>query len=75
VVVTKGLEQRERVKAKLQAALATGFPSIVEIFLKPSIELRQLATEALSKSLDPDPLMTFSSICRVDLDNVRRRML
>jgi multidrug efflux pump subunit AcrB len=29
VVVTKGLEQRERVKAKLQAALATEFPSIV----------------------------------------------
>ena len=28
-VVTKGLEQRERVKAKLQAALATEFPSIV----------------------------------------------
>jgi HAMP domain-containing protein len=49
--------------------------AIVEIFLKPSIELRQLATEALSKSLDPDPLMTFSSICRVDLDDVRRRML
>ena len=29
VVVTKGLEQRERVRAKLQAALATGFPNIV----------------------------------------------
>jgi hypothetical protein len=46
--------------------------AIVEIFLKPSIELRQLAKEALSKSLDPDPLMAFSSICRADLDNVRR---
>ena len=29
MVVTKGLEQRERVKAKLQAALATEFPNIV----------------------------------------------
>ena len=29
VVVTKGLEERERVKAKLQAALATEFPNIV----------------------------------------------
>jgi HAMP domain-containing protein len=48
---------------------------IVEIFLKPGIELRQLAKNALSNKLDPDPLMTFSSICRVDLDNVRRRML
>ena len=45
---------------------------IVEISLKPSIELRQLAKEALSKSLDPDPLVTFSSICRADLDNVHR---
>src|ERR1700757_646596 len=37
--------------------------TIVEIFLNPSIELRQLAKEALSKSLDPVPLMLFSSIC------------
>jgi hypothetical protein len=49
--------------------------AIVEIFLKPSVQLRQLAKEALSKSLDPDPLMRFSSICRADLDNVRRKML
>jgi hypothetical protein len=46
--------------------------AIVEILLKPSIELRQLAKEALSKSLDPDPLLKFSSICRTDLDNVHR---
>ena len=45
---------------------------IVEISLKPSIELRQLAKEALSKGLDPDPLLAFSSTCRADLDNVRR---
>jgi hypothetical protein len=46
--------------------------AIVEILLKPSIELRQLAREALSKSLDPDPLLAFSSICRADLDHVHR---
>lgn len=46
--------------------------AIAEISLKPSIELRQLAKEALSKSLDPDPLLAFSSTCRADLDNVRR---
>ena len=46
--------------------------AIVEISLKPSVELRQLAKEALSKSLDPDPLLAFSSICRADLDNVHR---
>ena len=49
--------------------------AIVEILLKPSIELRQLAKEALSKSLDPDPLLVFSSICRADLDNVHRRVV
>jgi hypothetical protein len=40
--------------------------AIAEILLKPSIELHQLAKEALSKSLDPDPLLKFSSICRAD---------
>jgi hypothetical protein len=49
--------------------------AIVEISLKPSIKLRQLAHEALSKRLDPDPLMAFSSICRADLDNVGRKVL
>ena len=46
--------------------------AIVEISLKPSIEVRRLAKEALSKSLDPDPLLSFSLICRTDLDNVHR---
>ena len=46
--------------------------AIVEIALEPSIELRQLAKDALSKSLDPDPLLAFSRICRADLDHVRR---
>src|SRR6201993_1881894 len=49
--------------------------AIVEILLKPSIELRQLAKEALSKSFDPDPLLAFSSICRADLDNVHRTIV
>ena len=47
--------------------------SIVEISLRPSVELRQLAMEALSKSLDPDPLLAFSLICRADLDCVKRK--
>jgi hypothetical protein len=46
--------------------------AIVEISLKPSIELRQLAKEALSRSPDPDPFLAFSLICRSDLDNVGR---
>lgn len=45
--------------------------AILEISLKPRIELRQLAKEALSKNLDPDPLLEFSLICRADLDSVR----
>ena len=49
--------------------------AIVEILLKPSIEFRQLAKEALSKRLDPDPLLGFSSICRADLDNVHRTVV
>ena len=49
--------------------------AIVEISLKPSIELRQLAREAWSKSLDPDPLLAFSSVCRADLDNVHRTVV
>ncbi len=46
--------------------------AILEIALKPSIELRQLAKEALSKSLEPDPLLAFSSICRAELDRLRQ---
>jgi 3-hydroxybutyrate dehydrogenase len=46
--------------------------AIVEISLKPSIEIRRLAKEALSESLDPDALLSFSLICRADLDNVLR---
>ena len=46
--------------------------AIVEISLKPSVELRQLAKKALSESLDPHPLLSFSLVCRADLDNVRR---
>ena len=44
---------------------------IVEISLKPSVELRQLATESLTKSLDPAPLLNFSLVCRADLDSLR----
>jgi hypothetical protein len=46
--------------------------TILEIYLKPSVELRQLATEALTKSLDPDPLLKFSVACMADLDGLHR---
>jgi hypothetical protein len=47
--------------------------AIVEISLKPGIEC-QLAVQALSKRPEPDPFLTFSLVCRTDLDNVRRTM-
>ena len=46
--------------------------AIVEVALTPGVELRQLAKQALSKRLDPDPLLAFSRVCRDDLDRVRR---
>jgi hypothetical protein len=49
--------------------------AIVEISLKPRIEARQLAKQALAKSPDPDPVMTFSTICRADIDGARRTIL
>lgn len=55
------------VVATAEAALR----AIVEISLKPRVELRQLATQALSKSLD-DPLLEFSLVCRADLDTMHR---
>jgi hypothetical protein len=69
-----GLINRMRLFAPTDVVVAaeSALRAIVEIFLKPSIELRQLAKEALSKALEPDPLLKFSSICRADLDNVHR---
>ena len=46
--------------------------AIVEISLKPSVELGQLATQALTQNPDPDPFLKFSLTCRADLDKVRR---
>ena len=58
-----GLINRMRFFASpdIVAGAETVLRAIVEISLKPSIELRQLAKDALSKHLDPDPLLAFSS--------------
>ncbi|HZZ22312.1 MAG TPA: hypothetical protein VFE60_06930 [Roseiarcus sp.] len=45
---------------------------IIEIALKPSVELRELAKEVLSKRPEPDPLLAFSEICRADLNHLRQ---
>jgi hypothetical protein len=71
-----GLINRMRLFAPpdLVSGAETVLRTIVEIYLKPSIELRQLAKGALSNSLEPDPLLAFSVVCRADLDAVRRRV-
>jgi HAMP domain-containing protein len=48
--------------------------AIIEISLKPRVEIRQLALQSLSKNPDPDPFLAFSLTCRTDLDTVRRTM-
>ena len=49
--------------------------AIVEIWLKPSVEPRQLAETALSNSHLPDPLLPFSLAYRADLDQVNQRVI
>ena len=43
---------------------------LIEILLKPSIDLRKLAIEELSKNSNSDLLLPFSLACRADLDQV-----
>ena len=45
---------------------------IVNVMLRPRVELRQLAIEALTEGSRPDPVQPFSLVCREDLDNVRK---
>lgn len=49
--------------------------AIIEISLQPSVELRKLAAAALSKSPAPDPLRSFSLVCRADLDKVHQTVV
>jgi hypothetical protein len=45
---------------------------LIEISLKPSIDLRKVAMAELSKNPDSDLLLPFSLACRADLDKVYR---
>ena len=58
---------------KVVAVAEATLRAIIEISLRPRIELRQLAKQALSKSLS-DPLLEFSFACRADLDSAHRTM-
>ncbi|MBL6616660.1 MAG: hypothetical protein ISP45_21790 [Reyranella sp.] len=69
-----GLINRMRLFAPQQvvAGAEAVVRALVEISLQPSVELRQLATQALAKSPEPDPFLEFSITCRSDLDHIRR---
>jgi hypothetical protein len=45
---------------------------LIELSLKPRMDLRKLATEELSKHPNSDLLLPFSLACRADLDNLYR---
>jgi hypothetical protein len=45
---------------------------LIELSLKPRMDLRKIATEELSEHPDPDLLLPFSVACRADLDNLYR---
>jgi hypothetical protein len=69
-----GLVNRMRIFAPdgVVTAADAVLTAIVEISLQPGVALRELAKKALSRNLDPDPLLSFSLVCRADLDDVRR---
>jgi HAMP domain-containing protein len=71
-----GLVNRMRLFAppSVVAGAEAVLKAIIEIALKPGVNVRQLAKEALSKNPEPDSLQAFSQVCRADLDNVRRTM-
>jgi hypothetical protein len=48
--------------------------AIIQISLRPGLDVAQLAREALSGNPDPEPFLRFAQICRADLDNVHRAM-
>jgi hypothetical protein len=47
---------------------------LLNTHLKPKVELRQLALEAMAEGPRVDPLLPFSMVCRDDLDHVRKSM-
>jgi hypothetical protein len=47
---------------------------LIEISLKPSVDLRKLAVTELSKNPNSDLLLPFSLACRADLDKVYRTL-
>jgi hypothetical protein len=72
-----GLTNRMRLFAPpdIIAAAEAVLKAIVEIALKPRVEVRELAKEALLRNIDPDPLLKFSQLSRTNLDNIHKNMV
>ena len=68
-----GLINRMRLFAseEVLASAEAVFQAIVNIYLKPRVELRQLAIKSLTEGPPVDPLLPFSQVCRSDLDGLR----
>ncbi|HWX89663.1 MAG TPA: hypothetical protein VNY75_05115 [Rhizomicrobium sp.] len=71
-----GLMNRMRLFApeKVLVCADAVLKTILNTYLKPKIELRQLAIDALAEGSRLDPLLPFSLVCRDDLDHVRKSM-
>ena len=71
-----GLINRMRLfaPAEVLASAEVVLKAIVEILLKPRVEVRQLAAQALTEETRLDPLLPFSVVCRTDLEHVRRSL-
>ena len=72
-----GLINRMRLfaPAEVIAGAEAVLRAIVDVLLRPRVELRQLAMDAVSQGIASDPLLPFSSVCRLDLDSVRQASL
>lgn len=68
-----GLINRMRLFASQEvcACAETVLKTILNTYLKPKVELRQFAMDALAQGSHLDPLLPFTLICRLDLDQVR----
>jgi len=71
-----GLLNRMRLFAPQEVLVCaeTVLKTLLNTYLKPRVELRQLAIEALAEGPRLDPLLPFSLVCRDDLDRVRNSM-
>ena len=71
-----GLVNRMRLFAPQEVLVCADavLKTILDTYLKPKVELRQLVIEALAEGPRLDPLLPFSLVCRQDLDHVRNSM-